>query len=182
MIPVPNRTRETLTALITKWIEPGRFFYLNINTTTIVSDGWAAYMNISSIPGYRYTHLSVNRYENFVDPSTGALKNSVEGNWRWARAFMPVTGTRMSLCSSYLLEYSYRNQFLGGCNSRSFDIFLSHLRQIYNPYSNVSIHELHNLNRAESFFLPTHDDPMAFSFFIARFKQIKFNKNTLVSK
>ncbi|KAF0986831.1 hypothetical protein HZS_6433 [Henneguya salminicola] len=27
---------------------------------TIISDGWAAYINISSIPGYRYTHRSVN--------------------------------------------------------------------------------------------------------------------------
>ncbi|KAF0986552.1 hypothetical protein HZS_4542 [Henneguya salminicola] len=62
--------------------------------------------------------------------------------------------------SSYLLEYSYGNKFLGGCNSRSFDIFLSNIRQIYNPYSIVSFHQLPNLNRAESFFLPTHDDPM----------------------
>ncbi|KAF0985850.1 hypothetical protein HZS_1820 [Henneguya salminicola] len=116
--------------------------------------------NISSIPGYRYTHRSVNHSENFVDPSTGAHTNSGEGNWRWARAFVPVTGTRKSLYSLYLLEYLYRNQFLGGCNSRSFDIFLSNIQKIYNPYSIVSFHELHNLNRAESFFLPTHDDPM----------------------
>ncbi|KAF0988465.1 hypothetical protein HZS_7426 [Henneguya salminicola] len=85
---------------------------------------------------------------------------------------MPVIGTRKSLYISYLLEYSHRNQFLRGCNSRSFDIFLSHIRQIYNPYSHVFFHELHNLNRAKSFFLPTHDDPMAFSFFIIRLKQI----------
>ncbi|KAF0985660.1 hypothetical protein HZS_396 [Henneguya salminicola] len=88
LIPVPNRTRKTLTALITKWIKPG-------------------------------------------------------------------------------------------CYSRSFDIFLSNIRKIYNPYSIVSFHELPNLNRAESFFLPTHDNPMVFSFFIIRLKQIKFNKNTL---
>ncbi|KAF0993190.1 hypothetical protein HZS_8155 [Henneguya salminicola] len=54
------------------------------------------------------------------------------------------------------------------CNSRSFDIFLSNIRKIYNPYSIVSFHELHILNRAESFFLPTHDDQMVFSFFIIR--------------
>ncbi|KAF0988933.1 hypothetical protein HZS_1308 [Henneguya salminicola] len=70
-------------------------------------------------------------------------------------------------------------QFLGGCNSRSFKIFLSNIRQIYNPYSIVSFHELPNLNRNESFFLPTHDDPMVFSFFIIKLKQTKFNKNTL---
>ncbi|KAF0991142.1 hypothetical protein HZS_813 [Henneguya salminicola] len=61
----------------------------------------------------------------------------------------------------------------------SFDIFLSHIRQIYSPYSNASFHELRNLNRAQSFFLSTYDDPMAFSFFIIRLKQIEFNKNIL---
>ncbi|KAF0986567.1 hypothetical protein HZS_7302 [Henneguya salminicola] len=43
-----------------------KYFFTIIDTgvdwyrTTIISDGWAAYMNISSIPGYRYTHRSVN--------------------------------------------------------------------------------------------------------------------------
>ncbi|KAF0987279.1 hypothetical protein HZS_2133, partial [Henneguya salminicola] len=74
------------------------WIFFKISTVaTIISDGWAAYMNISLIPGYRYTHLSVNHSLNYVGSSTGAHTNSVEGNWRWARAFMPVTGTRKSL-------------------------------------------------------------------------------------
>ncbi|KAF0985588.1 hypothetical protein HZS_6664 [Henneguya salminicola] len=47
-------------------ISTRKIFFILIDTVvnwyraTIISDSWAAYINISSIPGYRYTHRSVN--------------------------------------------------------------------------------------------------------------------------
>ncbi|KAF0987322.1 hypothetical protein HZS_5257 [Henneguya salminicola] len=117
-------------------ISTRKIFFILIDTgvdwyrTTFISDGWAAYMNISSIPGYRYPIVVSTIHKISRILQLGAHTNSVEENWRWARTFMPVTGTRKGLYSSSLLDYPYRNPFLGGCNSRSYDIFLSHILQI----------------------------------------------------
>lgn len=59
LVPVPNRTAETLEQLVCQWIEPG---------TTIMSDCWRGYYNLSR-RGFR--HFSVNHKYNFVDPDTG---------------------------------------------------------------------------------------------------------------
>lgn len=93
MLPVSDRSSATLIPLITKWIKPGKYIFF-ILESIIMSDGWASYIGISDIPEMNYTHLVVNHSENFVDPVSGACTNQIEGNWRWARAHMPITGTR----------------------------------------------------------------------------------------
>lgn len=57
---VPSRDAQTLQAIIRDHIPPG---------STIVSDGWRAYLGIDTVNNYQ--HLVVNHQQNFVDPITG---------------------------------------------------------------------------------------------------------------
>ena len=47
--------------------------------TTLHSDQWKAYLNISRDLGFR--HQTVNHRENFVDPITGVHTQSIESYW-----------------------------------------------------------------------------------------------------
>jgi transposase-like protein len=76
LVPVPDRTADTLMAVIDAWIEPG---------TTVISDRWAAYSDIDTLG---YTHLTVNHSVAFVDPNTGAHTNTIEGTWRHVKAYL----------------------------------------------------------------------------------------------
>jgi transposase-like protein len=76
LVPVPDRTAETLMAVICDWIEPG---------TTVISDCWAAYRDIAA---HGYTHHTVNHPISFVDHHTGAHTNTIEGTWRHVKAFV----------------------------------------------------------------------------------------------
>jgi len=58
IVPVEDRTEETLLACIKEWILPG---------TTIMSDCWKSY-NCLNNEGFQ--HLTVNHSYNFVDPET----------------------------------------------------------------------------------------------------------------
>jgi transposase-like protein len=60
LVPVPDRTADTLVAIIRDWIEPG---------TTVISDSWAANRNLES---QGFTHRTVNHSIHFVDPDSGA--------------------------------------------------------------------------------------------------------------
>jgi len=66
LVPVPDRTSDTLMVTIRDWIEPG---------TMVISDSWAAYRNLGA---QVYTRHTVNHSIQFVDPSTGAHTNTIE--------------------------------------------------------------------------------------------------------
>jgi transposase-like protein len=76
LVPVPDRTADTLTAIIREWIEPG---------TTIVSDCWGAYRDLDTL---RYTHRTVNHSLYFVDPDTGDHTNTIESTWHHMKVFL----------------------------------------------------------------------------------------------
>jgi transposase-like protein len=76
LVPVKDRTAETLMAVIRDWIEPG---------TTVISDGWKAYHDLAS---QGYTHLTVNHSLHFVDPNTGVHTNTIESTWHHAKVFL----------------------------------------------------------------------------------------------
>jgi len=59
IVPIENRTEETLLACIKEWILPG---------TTIISDCWKSY---DCLNNESFQHLKVNHSYNFVDPETG---------------------------------------------------------------------------------------------------------------
>ncbi len=63
-VVVPDRTRATLQEAILKHILPG---------SRILSDKWAAYVNIPNIRQGIYSHGAVNHSENFVDPDDASV-------------------------------------------------------------------------------------------------------------
>ena len=75
-VPVPDRTTDTLTAILHAWIEPG---------TKVVSDCWGAYRDLGS---EGFTHRTVNHSIHFVDPDTGDHTNTIEFTWRRVKVFL----------------------------------------------------------------------------------------------
>ena len=120
LIPVQDRTEESLLSEIRKFILPG---------TTIISDCWASYQNLSS---HGYFHLTVNHSACFKDPITGAHTNSVEGMWNLARRSLPKFGTTKTMYSSYFCEFMYRRKYFSQEHRKYwFSIFLSHIASLY---------------------------------------------------
>ena len=69
LVPCPRNKRDaaTLLPLIRSYVRPG---------SIIMTDGWAAYNQLSSSG---YYHFNVNYSTNFVNPITGAHINAQEG-------------------------------------------------------------------------------------------------------
>ena len=76
LVPVKDRSADTLMTVIRDWIEPG---------TTIISDGWKAYEGLGA---EGYNHLTVNHGIEFVNPTTGAHTNTIESMWRTVKLFL----------------------------------------------------------------------------------------------
>lgn len=97
---VPNRSATTLMKVISESILPG---------TTIISDCWKAYTNVSSSGDYQ--HLTVNHQYNFVDPETGAHTQTIESTWRNAKMKNKANyGTHRTMLDSYLCEFLWRKR------------------------------------------------------------------------
>jgi len=64
LVPVRDRTADTLMTIIRDWIEPG---------TTVISDLWAASRDLGA-QGYTHDNHSIQ----FVNPHTGAHKHNRE--------------------------------------------------------------------------------------------------------
>jgi len=75
LVPVPDRTADTLLCVIRAWIEPG---------TTLISDCWAAYQDIGS---HGYTRHTINHSISFVNTDTGDHTNTIECTWRHVKGF-----------------------------------------------------------------------------------------------
>jgi transposase-like protein len=100
VIPVPNRTTETLLALISEYVLPG---------SIIITDCWASYNRLSN---YGFTHLTVNHSQNFVDPESGATTNNIESVWQKLKlAHKKRYGTHRSVLSSYMFEFMWRYKY-----------------------------------------------------------------------
>ncbi|KAL7631685.1 UNVERIFIED_CONTAM: hypothetical protein RMT77_018009 [Armadillidium vulgare] len=99
---VPDRTEKTLIDAIKNKIKPG---------TTIISDCWASYQNISTIHGFNYKHLTVNQSRNFVDPITKANIQNIESIWNaLKRKTKKISGSHSSTIDSYLCEFVWRQK------------------------------------------------------------------------
>jgi len=75
LVPVPNRTADTLMTIIDAWIEPG---------TTVISDCWAAYRDLAA---RGYTHRTVNHTISFVNEE-GDHTNTIESKWGHVKAYL----------------------------------------------------------------------------------------------
>ena len=96
MYTVPNRTADTLVAIIQDVIRPD---------TTVMSDLWRAYNSLGTAG---FQHLTVNHSMNFVDPITGAHTQSVERSWKSAKERNKRhNGTHRQILDSYLCEWMW---------------------------------------------------------------------------
>ena len=102
IIPVERRDAATLLPIIQDYILPG---------STIMSDLWAAYFNVNSLPEL-YTHLTVNHSVEFVNPDTGAHTQTIEVKWiRLKRRHKEELGTDRCLLASYIAQLLWRKTF-----------------------------------------------------------------------
>ena len=76
LVSVPERTVDTLMAVIDAWIELG---------TKAISDCWGAYRDLHA---EGYTQRTVNHTIGFFDERTGAHTNTVESTWRHVKTFL----------------------------------------------------------------------------------------------
>ena len=112
---VEDRTEETLLNLIKGWIEPG---------TTIVSDCWKGYVNLSK---HGYIHKTVNHSVEFVNEE-GFHTNKIEGHWRQMKTKLPTHGRKKEHYSSYLAEFKWRYIHSG---EDLWKVFLNDIKKIY---------------------------------------------------
>lgn len=119
LVPVPDRTKETLVACIHDWILPG---------THIVSDCWASYSSLS-VEGY--THSTVNHSLNFVDPESGASTQNIERVWRDVRRDIPTFGRRQAHFVGYLSFALFKKVYPEA--QQRFCSFLKAAAQLYPP-------------------------------------------------
>ena len=70
LVPVPDRTADTLMTIIRDWIKP---------SSTAISDSWAAYRNLGA---QGYTLRTVNQSIQFLNPKTWGHTNTIEATWR----------------------------------------------------------------------------------------------------
>lgn len=120
-IRVPNRTKRTLNAVISRYVEPGSFIH---------TDSWGGYNDLNSLG---YVHLTVNHSVNYVDPDTGAHTNDIEGAWNSIKApYKRMRGNRKHL-QSHLDEAAWR-MFRSAATEpeRLLDLFLEDVRVLHN--------------------------------------------------
>ena len=75
LVPLPDRTADTLMTVIHAWIEPG---------TTIISDCWATYRDLDA---QGYTFCTVNHTISFIS-EVGDHTNTIESKWGHVKAFL----------------------------------------------------------------------------------------------
>ena len=68
LIPIPNRTKETLTELIRRYVLPGSIIY---------TDEWKGYSDLKKY----FEHYTVNHSKGFINKENGVHTNTIEGNW-----------------------------------------------------------------------------------------------------
>lgn len=119
-IRVPNRTKQTLNAVIHRYVAAGSY---------IETDRWAGYNDLNALG---YVHTTVNHTENYVDPITGAHTNEIEGAWNAIKdPYKRMHGNRKHL-QSHLDEAAWRMlRSAGEKPERLFAEFLSDVRVVH---------------------------------------------------
>ncbi len=75
MVPVPDRTAQTLLPIIQQWVQPG---------SRIITDLWQSYNQLQNLG---YQHDTINHSLHFVDPQNPTIHTqNIEGFWKHAKA------------------------------------------------------------------------------------------------
>lgn len=103
-----RETKETFFALVSDRSQATLMAALQANVisgTNIISDGWAAYYNISS---YGFPHDWVNHSVNFVSPENEEIHTqTIERVWRGVKENIPG-GTRYEARLRHIMNYSFK--------------------------------------------------------------------------
>jgi len=113
---VDKRDEATLLPIVQNKVHPG---------TTIVTDGWAAYRNLSR---YGYVHKVVIHSENFVNPNDPlAHTQNIENTWMLVKRLLHAKGTNIkSNMDEYLAEFLFRKRFFN-----TFESFIDQVKLNY---------------------------------------------------
>lgn len=105
---VKDRTKETLSEEIKKYILPG---------TTIISDCWKGYKYLDN--SNEYTHLTVDHSKNFINPDNGANTQIIERLWReLKRINKKYEGIPRNKVNEHISEFSWRHNVLINANRK----------------------------------------------------------------
>ena len=111
-----NRSRKTLLPIINANCETGTIFN---------SDSWKAYNQLAEHLNLEdVVYFPVNHTNNYVDPTTGAHTQTVEGLWRHLKDFLPSFGLRPSALRSYIGHFMWHRY----CKQRKLDVFKHFLK------------------------------------------------------
>jgi transposase-like protein len=113
LVPVPDRTADTLAAIIRDQIEPG---------TTVTSDCWGSYRDLESLG---YTHRTVNHILYFVHPDTGGHTNTIESTWHRVKLFLGLCNMR----EDYVYQLAHY-MFAARCEAQGVPPFLQFLHLV----------------------------------------------------
>lgn len=93
LVPVPNRSAETLRMVIASHVRPGSI----VNT-----DLWRGYRNLEDL---NLTHVTVNHSQSFVDPVTLSCTNTAEGLNSGLKRKIPIRNRVKNEIRLHLGEY-----------------------------------------------------------------------------
>ena len=120
LIPVKDRTADTLIPLIKQYIRPG---------TTIMTDCWKSY---STLQEEGYIHGTVNHSYEYVNSVTGDNTQMIESTWRVVKQSLPKFGTTKEQYDSYFEEFMFRRKYFEG-RPDHFLAFLEKVASVYTP-------------------------------------------------
>ena len=98
LLPVENRTADTLINLLKKYVLPGSIIY---------SDCFKSYSNVSN---YFKEHCTVNHSLYFVTPYTDIHTNTIEGNWNGVKMSTPIRKRTKKLIGIQLIRYMLKRE------------------------------------------------------------------------
>ena len=115
LVPVQDRTADTLMAVISDWIEPG---------TTVISDSSVAYHGLEA---HGYTHETVPRTIGFVDQQTGAHINTIQSTWYHVKAYLNAYNRK----KDYIYDLA-QYMFTARCRAENVDEFTKFIHIVSN--------------------------------------------------
>lgn len=99
-VPVPNRKKDTLMAIIEKYVRPD---------SLVFTDMWKGYCT-QTMQQLGMEHRTVNHSQGFKAPD-GTHTNTIESMWAKMKARVPVRARTESLVATYLMLFSWRRRF-----------------------------------------------------------------------
>ncbi|KCZ78359.1 hypothetical protein H311_00606 [Anncaliia algerae PRA109] len=98
VMPVPDRKKETLTAMLLKYVKRNSIIY---------SDSFSSY---GSIKEFFSGHKKVNHSLHFVDPVTKVHTNTIEGNWNGIKLTLPIRKRTKKLIVLELIRFMIKRE------------------------------------------------------------------------